>query len=89
MKLLLCGHKEIYQGGAEVYWTNIIASLSKRGINLRTVYLAKQNNNTMESIFNIQFQSFREKPTDFVKKVQHMLDAPFPLNYNKRTLLDY
>lgn len=80
MKLLLCGYKEIYQGGAEVYWTNIIASLSKRGINLRTVYLAKQNNNSFfkKGVTGLQFDELLREIDAF---------KPDLLHFNKQLIL--
>ncbi|MFK7982407.1 MAG: hypothetical protein AB8G86_20665 [Saprospiraceae bacterium] len=74
MKLLLCSQKEVYQGGAEVYWTNIIASLRKRGINLRTIYLAKPNSNSFfkKGVTSLQFDKLLQEIDAFKPDLLHV-----------------
>lgn len=83
MKLLLCSHKEAYQGGAEVYWESTRKALEVRGIMVYTITLEKP---TAKSIFSrIQKELAKNQFERLLNTIAKF--KPDLLHFNKQIVL--
>lgn len=83
MKLLLCSHKEAYQGGAEVYWESTRKALEVRGITVHTITLEKP---TTDDVFSIIKKELAKSQFEQLLKALNE-SKPDLLHFNKQIIL--